>query len=172
MFDTTFNNITVISWLSALLVKDTWVCREKLRANIDVGRSSKFCVKSGSIIEESYLYHRILFSFLNSINLKSFSLIYKGCELNLICTYSSPPLIRPHLLKWKSGLIRGVASLKGDKLIVFYYLKAFEIWPGPLWLWSYGSSIYNYLCNQCLSPLKLWVWILLRRGVTQFNIKW
>ena len=24
--------------------------------------------------------------------------------------------------------------------------------------WSYGSWIYNYLCNQCLLPLKLWVW--------------
>jgi len=23
--------------------------------------------------------------------------------------------------------------------------------------WSYGSWVYNYLCNQCLSPLKLWV---------------
>jgi len=21
------------------------------------------------------------------------------------------------------------------------------------WLWSYGSWIYNYLCNPCLSPL-------------------
>ena len=31
--------------------------------------------------------------------------------------------------------------------------------------WSYGSWIYIYLCNQCLSPLKLLVWILLRRGV-------
>ena len=28
---------------------------------------------------------------------------------------------------------------------------------GPLWPWSYGSWIYNYLCNQCLSPQKLWV---------------
>jgi len=27
----------------------------------------------------------------------------------------------------------------------------------PLFSWSYGSWIYNYLCNQCLSPLKLWV---------------
>jgi len=26
-----------------------------------------------------------------------------------------------------------------------------------LFSWSYGSWIYNYLCNQCLSPLKLWV---------------
>jgi hypothetical protein len=25
--------------------------------------------------------------------------------------------------------------------------------PGPSWSWSYGSWIYNYLCNQCLSPL-------------------
>jgi hypothetical protein len=33
------------------------------------------------------------------------------------------------------------------------------------WPWSYGSWIYNFLCNQCLSPLMLWVWIPLRRGV-------
>ena len=32
------------------------------------------------------------------------------------------------------------------------------------WSWSYGSWIYNYLCNQCLPPLTLWVRILLRRG--------
>ena len=31
-----------------------------------------------------------------------------------------------------------------------------EILLGPTW-WSYGSWIYNYLCHQCLSPLKLWV---------------
>ena len=28
---------------------------------------------------------------------------------------------------------------------------------GLSWPWSYGSWIYNYLCNQCLSPLKLCV---------------
>jgi hypothetical protein len=33
------------------------------------------------------------------------------------------------------------------------------------WPWSYGSWIYNYPCNQCLSPLTLWVRIPLRRGV-------
>ena len=26
---------------------------------------------------------------------------------------------------------------------------------GPTWSWSHGSWIYNYLCNQCLSPLQL-----------------
>jgi hypothetical protein len=36
---------------------------------------------------------------------------------------------------------------------------------GPSWSWSYGSWIYNYLCNQCLSPPTLWVRILHRWGV-------
>jgi hypothetical protein len=36
---------------------------------------------------------------------------------------------------------------------------------GPSWSWSYGSWIYNYLCNQCLSSLTLWVPTLLRWGV-------
>ena len=36
---------------------------------------------------------------------------------------------------------------------------------GPVGSWSYGSWIYNYLCYQCLSPLTLWVWRPLWRGV-------
>jgi hypothetical protein len=42
----------------------------------------------------------------------------------------------------------------------------FILWRlGPSWSSTYGSWIYNYLCNQCLSPLTLWVWIMLRLGV-------
>jgi len=44
-----------------------------------------------------------------------------------------------------------------------------SIW-GPLWSWKYGSWIYNYLCNQCLSPLTLWVQIPYR--CTRYNIMW
>ena len=33
------------------------------------------------------------------------------------------------------------------------------------WSWSYDSCKYNYLCNKFLSPLTLWVRILLTRGV-------
>jgi hypothetical protein len=36
----------------------------------------------------------------------------------------------------------------------------------PLWPWSYGMWIYNYLCNQCLSPLMLWVRISIRARCT------
>ena len=35
----------------------------------------------------------------------------------------------------------------------------------PSWKWSYGSWIYNYLCNQCLSPQTLRVRTSLRRDV-------
>jgi hypothetical protein len=46
--------------------------------------------------------------------------------------------------------------------IVFYYLPFSSNNLKGL-SWSYGSWIYNYLCNhdQCLSPLTLWVRILL-----------
>ena len=40
-------------------------------------------------------------------------------------------------------------------------LKKVQSWP-----WSYGSWIYNYLCNQCLSPLMLWVRISIRTRCT------
>jgi len=33
---------------------------------------------------------------------------------------------------------------------------------GASWPWWYGSWIYNYLCNQYLSPRKLWVRIPFR----------
>jgi hypothetical protein len=36
---------------------------------------------------------------------------------------------------------------------------------GLSWSWSHGSWIYNYLCNQCLSLLMLWLPIMLRQGV-------
>jgi len=44
-------------------------------------------------------------------------------------------------------------------------LPLYILFMAPSWSWSYGSWIYNYLCNQCLSPLMLWVQTLLRRGV-------
>ena len=39
------------------------------------------------------------------------------------------------------------------------------------WSWSYGSWIYNYLCNQWPSPLTLWVWIPLVQGVLDRTLR-
>ena len=36
---------------------------------------------------------------------------------------------------------------------------------GVSWSWTYGSLVYNYICNQCLSPLTSWVRISLKRSV-------
>jgi hypothetical protein len=36
--------------------------------------------------------------------------------------------------------------------------------------WSYGSGIYNYLCNQCLPPLTLWVRIPFRWSVLDITL--
>jgi hypothetical protein len=56
-----------------------------------------------------------------------------------------------------------VISTKFPFLLIFW---------GPSCSWSYGSWIYNYLSNQCLSPLKLWVWTLLMWRHTWYNIMW
>ena len=44
------------------------------------------------------------------------------------------------------------------------------MYMGLSWSWSYGSWIYNYLCNQCLSPLQLWVQTLFMERYTRYNI--
>ena len=48
------------------------------------------------------------------------------------------------------------------------YLLLFQ---GPSWSWSYGSLIYNYLCNQCLSPLMVWLRISIRAICTTLGNK-
>ena len=40
----------------------------------------------------------------------------------------------------------------------------------PPWSWSYGSWIYNYMCNQRLSQLKLWVRIPLMAKYTRYKM--
>ena len=46
-----------------------------------------------------------------------------------------------------------------------YFQYIFIIHQGSSWSWSYVSWVSNYLCNQYLSPLTLWVRIPLRRDV-------
>ena len=53
------------------------------------------------------------------------------------------------------------------KLIsTFNFKYVGTIWKGLSWPWLYGSWIYNYLCNQCLSSLMLWVRISIRARCT------
>jgi len=43
---------------------------------------------------------------------------------------------------------------------------------GKLLSWSYGSWIFNYLCNQYLLLLTLWVRIPLMARCTRCNYMW
>ena len=61
---------------------------------------------------------------------------------------------------------RFLFCLSFSKIILFYFFHSFSMCLRRVsWSWSYGSWINNYLCNQCLSPLMLSVWILLWWGV-------
>jgi hypothetical protein len=53
---------------------------------------------------------------------------------------------------------------QNDKILSLIYISIEFI--AVAWSWSYGSWIYNYLCNQCLSPLMLWVRISIRARCT------
>jgi hypothetical protein len=46
------------------------------------------------------------------------------------------------------------------------YLLSHYFGAGPSWSWSYGSWIYKYHCNRCLSPLMFWVRLPLRARCT------
>ena len=48
---------------------------------------------------------------------------------------------------------------KDDYLDVHNFSETSKWAMGLSWWWLYGNWIYNYLCNQCLSPLTLWVQI-------------
>ena len=51
--------------------------------------------------------------------------------------------------------------------IYYYYCISMK---GPSWSWSYGSWISNYLCNQYISPLTVWVRISLSRNLLDTNL--
>jgi hypothetical protein len=75
-------------------------------------------------------------------------------KLYHIMLYTSPWL-RCEFLSYTPG--------KYHDVYIYIILLLFE---AASWPWSYGSWIYNYLCNQCLSPLMLWIRISIRARCT------
>jgi hypothetical protein len=87
--------------------------------------------------------------------------------------------IYDHLLRvhYRASVATGVEQTKE---VVHHIAYAYYVWrwlldenliitkslTGPSWTWSYDSWIYNYLCNQWLSPLMLWVRISIRARCT------
>ena len=83
-------------------------------------------------------------------SMEQISTWYTSCAKWLIMTW--PPTW--HILRnWIS------TNCLDWSFIFFYHIIL-------LWLWLYGNWIYNNLCNQYLSPLMLWVRILIRTRCT------
>jgi len=83
-------------------------------------------------------------------------------------------IINTGVLKVKLGT---VVSLGFDKHLTFTCTlrtktMPIHIFEGPSWSWSYGSWIYNNMCNQCLSPIKLGVLTPFMVRCTWYNIMW
>ena len=113
---------------------------------------------------EEYLHLR--FKILDQIRMSFLSDIFRLIVLNM----------RTHIW-WISQFIPCLQFLT-QRLTNFFYFsinfysiflqlvsQLLKNYRGSYWLWSYGGWIYNYLCNQCLSQLTLWVRTALRRGV-------
>ena len=64
-----------------------------------------------------------------------------------------------------TGILFSELDLVKNVMVYIYWTFMFSLvsikFKASSWSWSYGSWIYNYLCNQCLSPPKLWVRIAL-----------
>jgi hypothetical protein len=79
-----------------------------------------------------------------------------------------------NLLYWLTFNIFKDCNTCSPKWQIFdlFHYRFIINWQGPSW--SYGSWIYNYLCNQseCLSPLKLWVRTPFMAWCTRYNIMW
>jgi hypothetical protein len=83
---------------------------------------------------------------------------------------------------FRTSKLKRICYSNGDNIVVFLAFNAtfnnisvisfclcFILFLGPSW--SYGSWINNYLCNQCLSPLKLWCRIPLVARCNRCKIK-
>ena len=125
----------------------------------DLGQVQKygsFKPLNGIPSEKSCLYHCLLSTrFLNYTIIRYWSPVWR-CWTLLVITVS-------------------VHHLSVCLLLQFLVSYLYTIWhrsnfKGPSWSWSYGCWIYNYLCNQCLLPLKLWVWTRSYRGVLDITL--
>ena len=78
-------------------------------------------------------------------------------NLELILLMKSP---KWNLTNSKNTISFSFAHINGYRILLL----------GPLWSWLCGSWIYFYLCNQFLSPQKLWVRVPFMARCTRYNI--
>ena len=126
---------------------------------------------SGGSLKEQYagiivapLGHIILISSRQVFDLSPWCCVLSGeaTDTNVILCGLTPSGLDPTVYQWENVCWN---------FVVYIILWQFYIYFGPLWL--YGSLIYNYMRNQCLSPLQLWIRIILHILLcTRNNVMW
>ena len=106
--------------------------------------------------ERFFLYCNIKCDLVERVRLVDVSFLYLTFFLVLGCTWLCILLHFRVKNVWVTIKLF-ISKYDWKSLWASYFLSCFHIsyWD-CLWSWSYGSWIYNYLCNQCLSSLKLW----------------
>ena len=70
---------------------------------------------------------------------------------------------KPHT--WRKSMTNFIAVIK-------IVVDVTNVNKRPSWSWPYGNWIYNYLSNQCISLLKLWVRIPLMARLIRYETMW
>ena len=84
---------------------------------------------------------------------------------NWICTLSWPTKTRNYYNCDQNITILSIISCANVRNVIDRQSRV-RLKPGLSWPCSYGSWIYNYIFNQCLLPLVLWVRISIRAMCT------
>jgi hypothetical protein len=107
-----------------------------------------------------HIYVSVLWNFLCEATI---SILLKKCFFFYINIRLVFRIIYPNLSIHKLSL--NVVFLFSSLCCLFFDLRILITNCGVLWSWWYAILIFNYLCNQCLSPLMMWVRTRLWRGV-------
>jgi hypothetical protein len=142
VFNATFNNIPIISWRSVLLVEETREARENHRPV-----ESHWQTLSIMLYREN---HRPVESHWQTLSIMLYRENHRPVESHWQ-TWSIM-LYRVHLDKrrWSNPEnCTQEAKYEG-------HFNVYGLSMGLSWSWSYGSWIYDYLCNQFLSLQTVW----------------
>ena len=148
VFIATFNNISVISWPSDLLVEET---ESTLKKTTDM---SSFIDKLYHIM--LYRVHLAWMGFKFNVTDCIGSCKSNYHTITTTTTPESPLIIGVFLLSFWTSTIVAISNIffisSLNKWQIFSSLS--ELW-GWSWSGSYSSWICNYMCNQCLNTIKV-----------------
>jgi len=91
---------------------------------------------------------------------KTFQLTWSNAKMSFLYHFASVRIVNVIRITISSCM----RKRENVDHVLLSFLVIYQLKLRPSWSWSYGSWIYNYLCNQFISPLTLGVRVPFRRG--------